>query len=769
MRHVLDIDTPADRFADCYLLGNGTLGAAVHGLPWTERIDLNVDTLWSGGPTPNIPRASRDVMVRLRDAVARGDHRRADELARAVQSGTWVQAFQPLGWIEWTYDGTARSDGFPEGYRRSLDLARGLARTEYGAGVRLESYVSAVDGVLVVTSTSTASTVPVLASPHPVRGTTSVRDGVTWMTMTGRVPARVLPHYAADGEPVVYAADAPDADGLVDAGTGFALVAAWDPAAGRLVVAAESGFRGWDARPSADVDALVEVARTRLAAALEMDAGVLRDRHVRDHRAHFDRCDLDLSGSATINPGAATAELYFDLGRYLLVASSRPGSQPLTLQGIWNADLRPAWSSNLTTNINTPMNYWGAEPTGLGNLHEPLLGLVDELLVAGRRTARQTYGARGACVHHNTDLWRFTDPVAGLPQWVNWSSALWWLADHAVQHYAYLPPGPEATAVLQRRVLPALRSCAAFAIDMLVPHPSGGLVVSPSSSPEHAFVVDGEPFAVTWGSAMDQELVHEVLTRTVDMLGSHAASASDVALVDEARTALARLRRPVVIDGRLAEWADDLRAQEPGHRHLSHLYGLFPGSRLTGEASPAELEAAREALDLRLSAGSGYTGWSQAWVLCLAARLRDGELAERAVATLVGPLSSRSLLDLHPLDGWPGGAVFQIDGNLGAVAGIAELLVQSHDGTIAILPALPAGWPTGRVRGLRVRGGHVVDVEWDDGALTGAVIHAGASGDVVLDLPGATGQQRHRRTVQLQEGESVSVAAASGAGPAALV
>lgn len=758
MRHVLVNDAPAARFADCYLLGNGVLGAALHGLPGTERIDLNIDTLWSGGPRRGGVRPRPDAVALLREAVAAGDHRRADELARALQPGTWVEAFQPLGWIEWTYDSTGPAGAPPEGYRRSLDLASGLATTASGSGARLEGYVSAADGVLVLTAAGGTTVVPVLASPHPVRTTSSATDGVTWLTMTGRAPASVLPHYVPGAEPVVYADDAPDGDGLVDAGAGFALVVAWLPteAGGRVVVAAECGFRGWDARPSADVDALAAVARGRVVAALGRDAAVLRERHVRDHAAYFGRCDLDLSASTALHPAAAAAELYFDLGRYLLVAGSRPGTQPLTLQGIWNADVRPAWSSNLTTNINAPMNYWGAEPTGLGDLHAPLLDLVDELREAGRATARDTYGARGACVHHNTDLWRFTDPVAGLPQWVNWSSALAWLADHTVQHHAFLPPGPQADAVLRERVLPVLRSCAQFALDMLVPHTDGGLVVSPSSSPEHAFVVDGEPYAVTWGSAMDQELVHEVLTRTAELLAKHGDRPSDAALADESRAALGQLRLPAVIDGRLAEWADDLVPEELGHRHLSHLYGVFPGTRLTASDSVNEREAARAALDLRLTAGSGYTGWSQAWVLCLAARLRDGDLAERSVATLVGPLSSASMLDLHPLEGWPGGAVFQIDGNLGAVAGIAELLLQSHDGTIALLPALPARWPSGRVRGLRARGGHVVDLEWADGALTSAVIHAGASGDVVLDLP-AAGGVREGRTVRVRAGEDFVV------------
>ena len=756
-RHVLELDRPAARFADCYLLGNGALGASVHGRPYIERIDLNLDTLWSGGPTSRADVSASPGAVRaLRDAVAAGDHSAADRLARSMQSDAWVQAYQPLGRIDWRYDASGSDDADPAGYVRRLDLAGGIATTTYGPGIRLDGFVSAPDGVLVLEATGAPGGTPVLTSPHLVETRASTVDGVTWLTMSGRAPASVLPHYVSADRPVTYAADAPDRDGLVDAGMGFAVVAARVPGrtGARLVVAAESGFRGWDERPSADVDALAAVARARVEAALRLDAGVLRDRHVRDHGTLFERCDLDLSASAEHHPEAARAELFFDLGRYLLIASSRPGSQPVNLQGIWNADVRPAWSCNLTTNINVPMSYWGAERTGLGELHEPLLELVDELLVAGSGTAERLYGARGACVHHNTDLWRFTDPVPGLPQWVSWPSALWWLADHVVQRHAYLPPGPDAEAFLERRVLPALRSCAGFALDMLVRHADGSLVVSPSSSPEHAFVVDGAPFAVTWGSAMDQELVHEVLTRTVDLLGAHGADDADARLVEEARTALARLRPPVVVDGRLAEWADDLEPEELGHRHLSHLYGVFPGGRLGGPGD--ERAAARAALDLRLASGSGYTGWSQAWVLCLAARLRDPELAERSLATLVGSLASSSLLDLHPLDGWPGGAVFQIDGNLGAVAGVAELLVQSHDGVVVLLPSLPAAWPSGRVRGLRIPGGHAVDLTWVDGVLTRAVLHGGADGRVLVELPTAAGE-RGRRELAVHRGVSLTV------------
>jgi alpha-L-fucosidase 2 len=751
-RHVITNTAPAERFVDCYLLGNGVLGATLRGLRHTERIHINVDTLWSGGPVTESHEPEPGTVGSLRAAIAAGDHHRADELARDLQSGRWVQSYQPLGWIDWKYADEPGPDIVPASYQRTLDLARGIATTSPAPGVRMEAFVSAVDGVLVVTADGGRPQAPVPASPHPARTTSADVDGITWVTMTGRVPAHVVTHYVPSDSPIVYAGDEPDSDGLVDSGMGFALVIAWVRAENRLIAAAESGFRGWNQRPRADVTDLAAGARARVAKALTATTDELRDRHVADHAALFDRCDLDLSASFTGNGSTTRAEQFFDLGRYLLIAGSRRGTQPLNLQGIWNIDVRPAWSSNFTTNINAPMSYWPAETTGLGELHEPLLDMVDELRLAGRRTAHQIYGAHGSCVHHNTDIWRFTDPSTGAPQWVNWQSALWWLAGHAVQHWRFQPAGQRADSVLTDRVLPVLRSCAAFALDMLVEHEDGGLVVSPSSSPEHAFLVDGERYAVTWGAAMDQELVHDVLTRTIELLPDNGHEDGDTELLGRARTALTRLRRPQIVDGLLAEWTDDLGPEELGHRHLSHLYGLFPGSRITATATPGDHSAARAALDRRLAAGSGYTGWSQAWVLCLAARLRDAELAERAIATLCGSLSSESLLDLHPLPGWPDDTVFQIDGNLGGTAGMLELLVQSHEQAITLLPALPTSWPTGSLRGARVRGGHAVDLTWDNHVLTSATISPAATTDVVVNLPDGRRGSPSRVSVRLHEG-----------------
>lgn len=733
-RHLLTPDTAGTSFLDSLLLGNGSLGAAFTGGSGVAHLDLNLDTLWSGGPLGPPDAVDPAVLDDVRARVASRDFLGADDAATGLQATGWTQSFQPLGRITWRWAPT----GVPD--ERELDLARGIAtsRVRHGDSASvLRAFVSAPDDVLVGvvdTASQDALGEPELSSLHPVEITRWWSDGASWARMTGRAPTTVLPPYVRESASlpaVVYPDDDPDDGGLVDAGMGFALVVALRDLGGRrvLVAAAESGFRGWDQRPSADVALLAERAAARVSRALATPVEALTDRHVADHRALFDRVDLDLSGSSQPEtPTAedpATAELYFDLGRYLLIASSRPGTQAATLQGIWNVDVRPAWSSNYTTNINVQMNYWLAEATALPELHEPFFDLTRELAQAGREQARAVYGADGAVTHHNTDLWRFTAAVNGDPQWASWPSGLLWMAAHLGDHLDFAWDDELA----RRTALPVHEAVCAFALDMLVPDDDGRLVVSPSTSPEHRFAHDGGYAAVSAGTTMDQELVLQAFTRLLDL--ASRTGDGDPELLARVRAALPQVRRPGIgADGALLEWADEREPREPGHRHVSHLYGLYPGSRITASRSPDELAAAAVALRTRLANGGGHTGWSRAWTIALAARLGDAELAQSSIAALLNEQSSATLMDLHPMGT---GAVFQIDGNFGGAAGIAELLVQSHDDAIALLPALPPGWPTGQVRGLRARGGHRVDVRWRNHALEGAEIHS-AGGAVVVDI-----------------------------------
>jgi alpha-L-fucosidase 2 len=746
-RHRIRLTTPAASFHDGFPLGNGALGAMVHGRPSVERIDLNIDTLWSGGPTPaDQQSAPRILLPALRDAVRGGDFTTADSAARDMQGPGWTQSYQPLGWLEWGY----AVDEEHGDYYRELDLARAVATTagrSTGGNFQVDCFVSAPAGVLVASATGSALRIGStrFVCPHPATEVIEFGDDEErWLVATGRAPCQVYPNYVQRDPAVFYADDRPDADGTVAAGMGFAVAIVMQrsgPEKTRLLASAATGFRGYDQRPSADLPAIAAAAKHRLSAAVARPTSALLAEHTEDHRRYYDRVDLDLSASGNDadepgNTGPARAELHYHFGRYLLISSSRPGTQAANLQGIWNADVRPGWSSNYTTNINVEMNYWPAESTALPELHQPLFELIDGLAVTGAQTASRYYGAAGAAAHHNTDIWRLSTPVPGDPEYANWPSGLFWLAAHLWDHWSYGASDDFA----RDTVLPVLGNATRFALDMLVADEDGALEMCPSTSPEHYFLHGSSHAAISAGTAMDQELVHEVLARYIHLSDRLAGEGlDDDDLAHRAGAALARLR-PVAIssDGTLLEWREEHPPGEPGHRHLSHLYGLYPGTRITESDTPVHFDAARRALRTRLENGSGHTGWSQAWVLCLAARLRDPELAEQSIEVLLEDLSSASMLDLHPLDGWPGGYIFQIDGNFGAVAGMTELIVQSHEGTIGLLKTLPPSWHSGSLRGIRCRGGHQVDVSWADGVLTGARISTGRGGVVVLDLPALT-------------------------------
>ncbi|WP_138946999.1 glycoside hydrolase N-terminal domain-containing protein [Plantibacter sp. M259] len=736
-RHRIELDGPATRFVDRFLIGNGTLGGALDGVPGREGIDLALDTLWSGGPRrPGGGPTGRSLpspLEAVRRAIADGDPVAADSRAAALRGTTFTESFQPLGRLTVDY---ASPDGGSHSTRIS-DLARGVVETTSTSGgqaITLRAFVSAVDDVLVVELLGDGVREPRVgfATPHPSTTEERTVGDTRWWSATGRAPTSVRPSYLGgdDDEAIRYPTDVPDVEGLVDAGMAWALTIAVQaiPGGFRLVAGARSGHRGWRDRPVGDPATLLEHAQATVSSALRRTGRALLDRHVADHRSLFDRVDLDLSASASAS--ADLAERYFDLGRALLIGSSRPGTEPANLQGVWNDRVRPPWSANFTTNINLQMNYWPAESTGLGDLVEPLTRFIGELVDAGQRTAGESYGLDGAAAHHNSDLWRHTEAVPLDAHWANWPSALPWLVAHL--HRRLDDGGADHAARVA--VLQTVEPVVSFVLGRLVTDAAGSLVVSPSTSPENRFVVDADhTAAVTAGVAMDQELVHECLREYLALAELVGDGIADVGLLARARDTVATLRLPQVgRDGTLLEWAEEREPTEPGHRHLSHLYGLYPGTRITESDTPEHFEAARRALQWRLANGGGGTGWSMAWVLCLAARLRDPGLASEALDTLLGPLSSASLLDLHPMGDLDD--VFQIDGNLGGTAGVVELLVQGHGGVLSLLPTLPAEWSAGRFRGFLVRGGHVVDAEWSCHRPVAATLRLTAGG-VLVELP----------------------------------
>ncbi|SMQ74149.1 glycoside hydrolase N-terminal domain-containing protein [Agreia sp. VKM Ac-1783] len=745
-------DEPAVSINDSFLLGNGRLGASVRGGAGREHVDLNLDTFWSGGPLDaddSDGEQSRRFLGSLRDAVREGEWARAEELAMRMQSDGYTQSYEPLGFIDWAY-----GDAASGGYSRSLDLARAAATVAYdtaGGRIEVETFVSATEQVMVmeVSQPTRSDSAPAFHSPHSVRHERVPLGGGEYVDIaTGRAPARVLPQYLGDvPDAVVYDAGEPDADGLVDAGMGFAvgiLVQTRETpgATGsttRILVAAADGFRGRSERPSADGAALSEQVLATLRGVAATTTDELRARHREAHSELFDRSDLRLvAAPGDDSSKTETDELYHHLGRYLLISSSRPGTQAATLQGIWNDSVRPGWSSNYTTNINVEMNYWPADPSGLGELTEPFNELVFGLEVTGSRTAASTYGAEGWCVHHNTDIWGFSNLVRGLEPgdatWSNWPTGGLWLT---LQLWDHLDFAPGHDPALRARAWEALAGSARFALSLLQPYTDGTLVVSPSTSPEHSFRPGGDEaaFAVSAGVTMDQTLVLELFQR---LLVEADAVDGDEELVAAVRAALPLVRRPRIgQDGLLQEWAEDWEPRARGHRHTSHLLGLFPGSSFDEYASPEMFEAARRALEDRVSHGSGYTGWSQAWILCLAARARDAALVEHSLDVLTDGLSSSSLLDLHPVDvkTHPDGHLFQIDGNLGGAAGIVEALVQSQNDSIRLLNAVPPRWYAGEAQNIRARGGARVALEWNGRRLVRAEIEASVARTFTITVP----------------------------------
>ncbi len=734
-------------------IGNGRLGAMIYGNVDKETIQLNEHTVWSGSPNRNDNPASLDSLAEIRKLIFEGNHKVAERLANRViiTKKSHGQMFQPVGSLHLSFPGHENYSN----YYRELDIEKAVAKTSYvvdGITYTREALASFPDRVIVMRLTTSKpgslSFSANYSSPQrkkvfattstkdlSISGTTSDHEGVK-----GMVEFKGITRIKLDG-------------GTLSSNDTSLTVKGANSAT--IFISIATNFNNYkDISGDEEKRAVDYLNKAYPKAYASILAG-----HIAAYQKYFNRVKLDLgitpaanlpiderlkNFSSTNDPHLVS--LYYQFGRYLLISSSQPGGQPANLQGIWNNRLNPPWDSKYTININTEMNYWPAERTNLAELHQPLLEMVKELSITGQETARTMYGTRGWMAHHNTDIWRMNGAIDGA-FWGMWTAGGAWLTQHLWEHYLY-----NGDKTYLASVYPALKGAALFYVDFLIEHPKyKWLVVSPGNSPENAPKAhDGS--SLDAGTTMDNQIVYDVFSstiRTAQLLGK------DSAFVDTLKQMRSRLA-PMHIGqhNQLQEWLEDIDAPDDHHRHVSHLYGLFPSNQISPYRTPELFAASRNTL---LQRGDVSTGWSMGWKVNWWAKLQDGNHAYKLIQNQLTPLgvnpdgggTYNNLFDAHP--------PFQIDGNFGCTSGITEMLLQSSDAALHVLPALPDVWPNGSITGLRAWGGfEVLDLQWKDGKVVKLVVKSTLGGNLRLRVPNA---------LKLSNGASLKVAMGKNPNP----